>query len=116
MNRKIIFLDLDGTLFDVPRGLYEPTIKTRETISKLKKNGHLVFICSGRCKCLLDDFIKSLDVSGFVLGNGTYCEMNNEVLFNDMFSYSTFRKSRFLICFSFTVRLIEFSSSSARRY
>ena len=81
MNRKIIFLDLDGTLFDVPRGLYEPTIKTRETISKLKKNGHLVFICSGRCKCLLDDFIKSLDVSGFVLGNGTYCEMNNEVLF-----------------------------------
>ena len=37
MNRKIIFLDLDGTLFDVPRGLYEPTIKTRETISKLKK-------------------------------------------------------------------------------
>ena len=86
MNRKIIFLDLDGTLFDVPRGLYEPTIKTRETISKLKKNGHLVFICSGRCKCLLDDFIKSLDVSGFVLGNGTYCEMNNEVLFNDMFN------------------------------
>ena len=37
MKRKIIFLDLDGTLFDVPRGLYEPTIKTRETISKLKK-------------------------------------------------------------------------------
>ena len=86
MKRKIVFLDLDGTLFDVPRGLYEPTIKTRETISKLKKNGHLVFICSGRCKCLLDDFIKSLDVSGFVLGNGTYCEMNNEVLFNDMFN------------------------------
>lgn len=84
--QKIIFLDLDGTLFDVPRGLYQPTEKTKYTIRKLKENGHIVLICSGRCKCLLDDFIFELEPSGYVLGNGTYFEMDNKEIFNEKFN------------------------------
>lgn len=84
--QKIIFLDLDGTLFDVPRGLLKPTEKTKETIKKLKENGHIVLICSGRCKCLLDDFIFELEPSGYVLGNGTYFEFEGKIIFNNMFN------------------------------
>ena len=84
--QKIIFLDLDGTLFDVPRGLLKPTDKTKKTISQLKDNGHIVLICSGRCKCLLDDFIFNLKPSGYVLGNGTYFELDGKEIFNDKFN------------------------------
>lgn len=81
MNRKIIFLDCDGTIFDVPRGMPKASEKTKYAIKELIKNGHYVFIASGRCKCLLPDDVVSLKPSGFITTNGSYAYMDNKVIF-----------------------------------
>ena len=47
MGRKAIFLDVDGTL-TLPNGQVSP--KVEEAISKVRKNGHYVFLCTGRNK------------------------------------------------------------------
>ncbi|MDO5440054.1 MAG: HAD family hydrolase [Erysipelotrichaceae bacterium] len=77
MNRKIIFLDCDGTLFDMPRGMEKVSDKSRYAIKELIKNGHLVYIASGRSKCLMTEDITSLNPTGFITGNGG-CAFNSE--------------------------------------
>ena len=46
MDRKIIFLDIDGTL--TAFGASRPPESAIEAIRKAKENGHLVYICTGR--------------------------------------------------------------------
>ena len=46
MNRKLIFLDVDGTL-TVPGG-YEPPESALRAIKTARERGHKVFLCSGR--------------------------------------------------------------------
>ena len=81
MNKKVIFLDCDGTIFDVPRNMLHASNKTRYAIKELIKNGHLVFIASGRCKCLLPKDVADLNPSGFITTNGTYAYMKDKVIF-----------------------------------
>ena len=89
MNRKIIFLDCDGTLFDVPRGMLKASDKTRYAIKELIKNGHLVFIASGRSKCILPKDIVSLEPSGFITANGACAYTKDEIIFRtDIKNYS----------------------------
>ena len=83
MNKKVIFLDCDGTLFDVPRNMNKASDKTRYAIKELIKNGHLVFIASGRCKCLLPDDVVDLNPSGFITTNGAYAYMGDTVIFEN---------------------------------
>lgn len=45
MNKKIIFLDIDGTL-TLPSGNVSDYV--RETTSKVRENGHYVFLCTGK--------------------------------------------------------------------
>lgn len=80
-NRKIIFLDCDGTLFDVPRGMLFASDKSKYAISELIKKGHLVFIATGRCKCIVPDDIRKLNPSGFITQNGAYCFNDKEVIY-----------------------------------
>ena len=89
MNRKIIFLDCDGTLFDVPRGMTQVSNKTRYAIQELIKSGHLVFIASGRSKCLLPKDIVDLNPTGFITANGAYAFTKDEEIFRtDMKEFS----------------------------
>lgn len=72
MNTKAIFIDCDGTLFDVPRGMLKPSEYSKYAIKELIKNGHKVFIASGRCLCLIPDYLKELNPTGFITCNGSY--------------------------------------------
>lgn len=49
MNKKIIFLDVDGTL-TLPTG--EVSYKVKNAISQARNNGHYVFLCTGRNKAV----------------------------------------------------------------
>jgi len=82
VNKKCIFLDCDGTLFDVPRGMSRYSDKTKYAVEELKKAGHYVFIATGRCKCLLPDFIIDLNPTGFITTNGAYAYMGNSEIFS----------------------------------
>ena len=47
MSRKIIFLDVDGTLVDYDNRIPESAI---QAIRQARGNGHLIYVCTGRSK------------------------------------------------------------------
>ena len=44
-NTKIIFFDIDGTIYKSGKGVPDDTC---DAIGKLKENGHIPVICTGR--------------------------------------------------------------------
>ena len=62
MGRKALFFDIDGTLLtDDTKRLPE---SAAEAIKKARQAGHLVFINSGRARCLMQEVEEKLDVEG----------------------------------------------------
>ena len=49
MHKKIIFLDVDGTLVDFHGDLPE---SAREAVLQAKANGHRLVVCTGRLKVI----------------------------------------------------------------
>lgn len=84
MNTKgIVFFDVDGTLIDWSKGIHSPTKTTKEAIDKLKENGYLTVLATGRPKSSITKEIESLGLNGYIASNGAYAEIENEVLFNE---------------------------------
>ena len=79
MDSKVVFFDIDGTLWD--RHNYIPD-STREAIKKLKQNGHFAFINTGRTRgYVTNPDLLSLGFDGIVCGCGTMVEYNSRVEF-----------------------------------
>ena len=55
MNKKLIFLDIDGTLTEP--GSNTPPESALRAIRAAQKNGHLVFLCSGRNYAMLSPLL-----------------------------------------------------------
>ena len=80
MGRKILFLDIDGTLLDVEdRRLPDSAV---EAIRRARENGHLVYINSGRPYETIDVRLRSLGLDGFACACGCYIRVGDEVLFH----------------------------------
>ena len=89
---NLIFCDIDGTIIDGVRGMYDVSFKTRYAIRQLVENGDYIFIASGRNKGLLNDDIISLEPSGFVLCNGAYAQIGDKTVFSRIFTSKTVEK------------------------
>ena len=75
--KAAVFFDIDGTLWDYEK--YIPD-STREGIKKLRENGHLAFICSGRARAFIQDKdLLSLGFDGIVCSCGCHIEINGDV-------------------------------------
>ena len=55
-TKKVIFLDIDGTLA-IPEETV-PVPSALDVIRKKKKKGHYVFLCTGRSYCLMSHFME----------------------------------------------------------
>jgi Cof subfamily protein (haloacid dehalogenase superfamily) len=77
-SKKVIFFDIDGTLHCPTVGI---PLSAKEGIRKLKENGHLVFICTGRTKAMLFNELEDMGFDGIIAGAGTYVEYEKEVLY-----------------------------------
>lgn len=76
---KAVFFDIDGTIWD--RNLWIPE-STKEAITKLRENGHLAFICSGRTRSYIQSpKLLDLGFDGIIAGCGTYIEEHGRELF-----------------------------------
>jgi Cof subfamily protein (haloacid dehalogenase superfamily) len=80
-NRKLILLDLDGTIIDHDNNEIPKT--TISTIKKLQKNGHIVVIATGRAPSLFYGVDKQLNINTIVAANGRYVEHDGKVLLHD---------------------------------
>lgn len=80
MNKKAVFFDIDGTLYDHETGISD---STKEGIARLKENGHYAFICTGRSMAaVFDPELLGMGFDGIVAGCGTYVKLGEELLLN----------------------------------
>ena len=80
MNKKIIFLDIDGTLFS-PQigGTPESALKA---IELAKKAGHKVFLCTGRSLAGATKYLH-YPVDGFIFGAGSSVYVNGQHIYDN---------------------------------
>ena len=79
MERKIIFLDIDGTL--TPAGSNTPPESAMKAVRLAQANGHRVFLCTGRNPAMLAPVLE-LGFEGAVAGAGGYVFAGDRVLFD----------------------------------
>ena len=65
---KVLFFDIDGTLFDSSIGHITP--RTIEAIHLAQSKNNLCFICSGRPYSFIADNVKEIGFDGYILANG----------------------------------------------
>lgn len=77
--KKAAFFDIDGTIWNIKNEIPESTV---EAIRKLRENGHLAFLCSGRCRSYIrDPKLLGIGFDGIVSGCGTMVEYGPETIF-----------------------------------
>ncbi|MDE5966323.1 MAG: HAD family hydrolase [Lachnospiraceae bacterium] len=79
MGKKIIFLDIDGTL--TIAGTNVPPDSALKVIRAAQAKGHLVFLCTGRNYDMLRPLL-SYGFDGVVASAGGYVTCGNEVIFD----------------------------------
>ena len=79
MGKKLIFLDIDGTL--TPAGSNTPPESAMKAIRKAQANGHLVFLCTGRNPGMLAPVL-ALGFEGAVSCAGGHVFAGDQVLYD----------------------------------
>ena len=80
MSKKILFFDIDGTLWDYKTNIPQ---SLPATIKAVQKAGNLCFINSGRTRAFIRDRrLLDLGFDGIVSGCGTRIECRGQVVFN----------------------------------
>jgi len=80
--KKIVFLDIDGTLVEYRIGKDKVSDATIRAFEEIRQKGGKVVLCSGRALSVMDDHIRSLPVDGYVTSNGAYAEIDGEIVHN----------------------------------
>ena len=79
MERKLFFFDVDGTLIDDTTKIVPGS--AMEAIRTLKRDGHLVFLNSGRTLCFLEFQMEQFGISCAVCGCGTQVIVDGNTIF-----------------------------------
>lgn len=79
---KAFFLDLDGTL--LAPGAARPADIDTDAIARARRQGHYVFLNSGRSYAFLPEFVMRGDIAldGLACGNGSYLVRDGQVFFS----------------------------------
>lgn len=86
--KKIIFLDVDGTLIDYET---KTPASAKEAVRLARENGHRVYICTGCSKAeILQRDLPDLD--GMIGANGGYVEDDGEVILHRSFTAEQIRR------------------------
>lgn len=80
MNKKVIFFDIDGTLYDHDKQIPE---STKQAVRLLKEQGHHLFIASGRAAFLIRPVLEELELDSFIAYNGQYVMHEGEVIYRN---------------------------------
>lgn len=77
---KIVFFDVDGTL--LAKNGKIPT-STQQAIAKLKEEGVLPVIATGRSPLLLEGVAQALDIDSYIAMNGQYIVLEGELFYHN---------------------------------
>lgn len=82
-EKKVIFIDVDGTLLDYENKLPESAVKA---IHEARKNGYRVYICTGRSEGEVYDYIWDIGLDGMIGGNGSYVKDGKDIILDQHIS------------------------------
>ena len=57
IHKKAVFFDADGTICDIEKGTPASAV---EAITKLVKNGHQAWLCTGRSRAFVPDYLEQI--------------------------------------------------------
>lgn len=81
MEKSVLFYDIDGTLLsEITKEIPKSAVHALE---EAKRNGHLIFINTGRTICSVPAEIRRLPVHGFLCGCGIYAEYEGRTIFEE---------------------------------
>ena len=66
MEKKIVFFDIDGTIID--NDTHKIPESTREAIGKMRRNGHIAVVNTGRTWVSIDQELKEMEFDGYICG------------------------------------------------
>lgn len=82
MSKKIIFLDVDGTLVGFKDGIQTTPQSAINAVQQARKNGHLIYLCTGRSKAELDDKLMKIGFDGVIGAGGGFVESEGKMIFH----------------------------------
>ncbi|MFQ6793897.1 MAG: Cof-type HAD-IIB family hydrolase [Thomasclavelia sp.] len=82
MEKKIIFFDVDGTLVAGVDGVEYVPESTKKAIALTRAKGNLVYLCTGRSKAEIYDFILECGIDGVIGAGGGYVEIGDQMLYH----------------------------------
>ncbi|MBR6013418.1 MAG: HAD family hydrolase [Selenomonadaceae bacterium] len=87
--KKIIFIDVDGTLVSYENILPDSAVYA---IREARKNGHKVYICTGRSRAEVYQNIWDIGLDGMIGGNGAYVESEGKVIMHQLITLEQCKK------------------------
>jgi len=87
-NKKIIFIDVDGTLCNDEGQVPDSAALA---VKEARKNGHLVYLCTGRSKAEIYDFIIEIGFDGIIGAGGGFVEIGEDMLYHKKVSEENVR-------------------------
>lgn len=81
MERKLIFLDVDGTIV---ADLSKPTQAVRDALRQARAQGHLVFLSTGRNLPIIGRDILEIGFDGIIASAGSYVVAGKDVLYDSL--------------------------------
>ncbi len=78
-NKKVIFLDIDGTLTDFSGKIPE---SAKKALVLAKQAGHHLVVCTGRSRYQISEEVRSLPFDGMVGGAGAFVIADQKELFH----------------------------------
>ncbi len=78
-QKSLVFFDIDGTLLDQD---HQAPASAVAAIAKLRANGHLAFINTGRCMAMVNQEILDIGFDGVVAACGTHIILGGKTLQN----------------------------------
>lgn len=89
MERKLIFLDIDGTLITAMR---KPSPQTVKAVCSARARGHKVFLCTGRNMPIIGKDIREVGFDGIISSAGGHVEVEGQVLFEHLLPEETIQE------------------------
>lgn len=90
MNKKIVFLDVDGTL-SLPIGKVSDLVK--KAISQAREKGHYVFLCTGRNRAGIQSLM-DIGFDGVICSAGGYIEIQGKKVYESCLRIEDLQEAR----------------------
>lgn len=79
-DTKVVFFDIDGTLYLASIGVPESTLLS---IEQLKQNNIKVVLCTGRARAMIPESILNIGFDAVIAGAGTYLSIDDKLIYSN---------------------------------